>query len=236
MRWPRFFGPRDECPEARGAGDPRSERLGRRRRRMLETDLAGRGVADPRVLEAMARVPRERFVPERFFGSAYDDCPHDIGFGQTISQPYIVARMSELVRLAPGDKVLEIGAGSGYQTAVLIELGAFVYAIEIIPELARAHRSRLGALGYDRFEIDCRDGRLGWPEHAPYDAILIAAAADRLAPELLDQVRPGGCIVAPIGEGSAQKLVRWILGPEGWTEERLIPVRFVPLVGSHDSD
>ncbi len=199
--------------------------------RMIYEHLWRRGVRDPGVLHAMLRVPRERFVPPDLSDEAYEDRALPLAAGQTISQPYIVARMSELARVGPGSLVLEIGAGSGYQTAVLLELGAQVWGIEIVAELADLARDRLIQLGYDRFEILHADGRAGLPDKAPFDAILLAAAPESVPPALPRQLKPGGRLVAPVGPPDQQRLVRLTAGPQGVRTENLFPVRFVPLIG-----
>jgi len=179
-------------------------------------------------------VPREAFVPSHFILQAYDDKPLEIGHEQTISQPYIVAHMTELLAPRPGERILEIGAGCGYQTAILLHLGAEVFAVEILPSLAQALEARLRSLGFERFHVSCHDGRRGWPEHAPYDGVLAAAAPAELPAALFDQTRVGGRIVAPVGTGSAQTLNRWTREEEGWMEERIAPVRFVPMTGEEE--
>lgn len=198
---------------------------------MVEEQLWGRDVRDPRVLRAMARVPREQFVPEGYAAHAYEDSPVGIGHNQTISQPYMVARMTELMRVEPGDRVLEIGAGCGYQTAVLMELDAEVYAIEIIDELAAATRSRLSRLGYERFFLECRDGFEGWPEAAPFASIVLAAAPARVPQPLLEQLADGGRLVAPIGGPSEQHLYVYERQGGKIRPQRQFGVRFVPMTG-----
>ena len=227
-----MFRKRETSPEETpGPGRKESSRLEKARRRMIEVDLAGRGIEDRRVLAAMGTVPRHRFVKQQLAAMAYEDHPLDIPQGQTISQPYIVAKMTELLNLEPGDKILEIGAGSGYQTAVLLEMGATVYCVEIIEELATALEERLRNLDYASFEVSCHDGSLGWAEHALYDGILLAAAPKRLPRLLLEQAREGATIVAPIEGEKGQTLKRWIRSGDRWTSEDIIPVRFVPMVG-----
>jgi protein-L-isoaspartate(D-aspartate) O-methyltransferase len=212
--------------------------LGPARRRMVHDHLWGRDVRDERVLAAMARVGRERFVDPSFADCAYDDAPIEIGEGQTISQPYIVARMSELAHIQPGARVLEIGGGSGYQTAVLMELGAFVHAIELRPRLAEAAGARLKALGYVNFEVQCRDGWGGLPDHAPFDAILLAAAPPEIPLALADQLTSDGRLILPAGPLNDQHLFLVTRRPEGATHiggahvRRLFPVRFVPMTGA----
>ena len=197
---------------------------------MIETQLRARGIRDPRVLAAMAAVPRHRFVPAEVEGQAYDDHPLPIGYGQTISQPYIVAFMSEALELEPSDSVLEIGTGSGYQAAVLAALGLEVYTVERIGELLRQARKRFRTLGMNiRSKHD--DGRIGWPEHGPYDAIIVTAAAPALVPALVQQLRVGGVLVAPVGGSSTQSLVRLVRREDGGVDEAtLAAVAFVPLL------
>ncbi len=210
----------------------RERRIAKAQRRMVERDLVGRDVVDRKVIDAMSRVPRHLFVEEKFRDSAYRDQPLEIGHGQTISQPYMVAKMSELLEIRIGDKVLEIGGGCGYQTAVLLELGARVFCVEIIPALAQSLEERLKKLGYRNFEIACHDGHQGWSEHAPYNSILVAAAAPSLPAALMEQTAPEGKILAPIGTDQGdQMLKRWTREGTGWRCEEIMPVRFVPLVG-----
>ncbi|RME06375.1 MAG: protein-L-isoaspartate(D-aspartate) O-methyltransferase [Anaerolineae bacterium] len=204
------------------------------RQQMVAEQIVARGVKDPLVLQAMRTVPRHAFVPHDVIEQAYDDHPLPIGYGQTISQPYIVALMSELLALQPGDKVLEIGTGSGYQAAVLAEMGMDVYTVEIIPELAETARQRLDDLGYTQVHTLTADGYFGWQEHAPYDAIIVTAAPDHLPQPLLSQLKEGGRMVIPIGPiGAVQTL--WLI--EKRAGEVLAsnqgPVLFVPLTGSH---
>ncbi len=177
------------------------------RERMVETQIAARGVADPRVLAAMRAVPRHRFVPADLITQAYADHPLPIGYGQTISQPYIVALMSEALQVQPGDRVLEIGTGSGYQAAVLAALGAETYTIEIIPELAAEAGQRLQDLGYTGVAVRQADGYFGWAEDAPFDAVIVTAAPDHLPQPLANQLAEGGRLIIPIGpQGSYQTL------------------------------
>jgi protein-L-isoaspartate(D-aspartate) O-methyltransferase len=186
---------------------------------------------DQRVVEAMRAVPRHSFVPRSQLGWAYDDNPLPIGYGQTISQPSLVAKMTELLKLEPGDRVLEIGTGSGYQAAILAELTDEVYSVEIVPQLAATARTVLDALGYGRVRTDRRDGYDGWPEHAPYDAIVVTAAPDHLPAPLVEELVPdGGRMVIPIGPmGDVQTL--WLVTRRGEevAMERLYEVQFVPL-------
>jgi protein-L-isoaspartate(D-aspartate) O-methyltransferase len=203
------------------------------RQQMIDRDLERRGIRDRRVLAAMAKVPREVFLPPELVAIAYEDRPLPIAAGQTISQPYMVALMAQALRLTPTDTVLEIGTGSGYAAAVLSELSARVYTIERHAELAEPARMVLERLGYDRVEVRQGDGSLGWPEHAPYRAIVVAAGGPDLPPALLDQLAAGGRLVMPVGPPSLQQLVRVTrLIRGGFTREDLGPVKFVPLVGA----
>jgi protein-L-isoaspartate(D-aspartate) O-methyltransferase len=206
------------------------------RERMVREQIEARGIVDGRVLAAMRKVPRERFVDVASEDKAYEDRPLPIGHGQTISQPYIVARMAALAELVGTERVLEIGAGCGYATAVLAELAAEVYAIEIIPELADKARRRLVELGYTRAVVECFDGTHGWLEHAPYDAILVAAGAPRVPVMLLAQLAPGGRLVIPVGPRDNQRLVvvtRDARGADEFDSAYDIPVRFVDLTGRY---
>lgn len=199
------------------------------RTRMVETQIASRGVRDERVLAAMRAVPRHRFVDPSLAAEAYNDHPLPIGHGQTISQPYIVAYMVEQLRVAPGDRVLEVGTGCGYQAAVLGELAREVYTIEIVEPLARCAEKTLAELGYDNVHVRHGDGYHGWPEHAPFDGIVVAAAPEQVPPALVEQLAPGGRLVIPVGRLDQE--IRVITrSADGILQERLIPVRFVPLV------
>ncbi len=188
-----------------------------------------------RVLNAMGRVPRHKFVPRRRAASAYEDRPLPIGYGQTISQPYIVALMTDLLAVKAGDKVLEIGTGSGYQAAVLAELGVETYSIEIIPELGKAAAGRLERLGYVTAVTRVGDGFFGWPEAAPFDGIVVTAAASYVPPPLVQQLKPGGRMVIPVGRPfMVQQLVLISKDAGGKPRTRvLLPVAFVPLTGGH---
>ena len=198
------------------------------RARMVERQIAARGVADPRVLAAMRTVPRHRFVEPDLAASAYADHPLPIGAGQTISQPYIVAYMVELLKLKPGARVLEVGTGCGYQAAVLGEIAAAVYTIEIVETLAACATRTLSALGYRHVHVRHGDGYGGWPEHAPFDGIVVAAAPDHVPPALVAQLAVGARLVLPVGDMHQEiRVITKTAG--GSTEERLIPVRFVPL-------
>ena len=198
---------------------------------MVEQDLRARGIRDPRVLEAFLKVPRERFVPARERMHAYADRPLPIGFGQTISQPYMVAIMLEALQLSGREKVLEIGTGSGYQTALLAELAREVYTVDIIPELVDQARWVLKDLGYRNVRFRVGDGGEGWPEHAPFDRILVSAAMPEVPPPLLDQLADGGILVGPVGDLMEQDLVRLRRRGEAFTRESLGRCAFVPLRG-----
>lgn len=202
-----------------------------RRQAMVRAQMIRRGVRDTRVLAAMGRVPRHRFVPLDLQHRAYDDQPFPIGHGQTISQPYIVAFMTEALGLRGGEKVLEIGTGSGYQAAILAEVGARVFTIEIVEPLARQAAELLRALGHVDVAVRAGDGYQGWPEQAPFDAILLTAAPERIPAPLLEQLAPGGRLVAPVGGSFDQKLVRIGKRDGGLVHEELLPVRFVPMTG-----
>jgi protein-L-isoaspartate(D-aspartate) O-methyltransferase len=208
----------------------------REERRAFDETLGREGFSvSDRALEAIARVPRHEFVPEPFKPHAYENRPLAIGSGQTISQPFIVALMTELLRLKPGDRVLEIGTGSGYQTAVLAELTQHVYTIEIIPELGHRSAEVLARLGYKHITAKVGDGYLGWPEEAPFDAIIVTAAPTRIPPPLLAQLKPGGRLVIPVGDVFAtQSLLLVSKAPNGRiTTREVLPVAFVPLTGDH---
>jgi protein-L-isoaspartate(D-aspartate) O-methyltransferase len=195
----------------------------------------GRGELAPSVTDAMAKVPRHAFVPLAYRLHAYANRPLPIGHGQTISQPYIVAVMTDLVDLEPGDRVLEIGTGSGYQAAVLAEIAKEVYTVEVIPELARSAKERFKALGYENIESRIGDGYYGWKQHAPFDAIVVTAAAGHIPPPLIEQLRPGGRMIMPVrGYLFTQYLILVTKGPSGGvTSRQILPVRFVPLTGGH---
>jgi protein-L-isoaspartate(D-aspartate) O-methyltransferase len=196
----------------------------------LAKRLRRKGISDDRVLEAVARLHRRAFVPPQHGDEASGDYPLPIGFGQTISQPYVVAYMTEALKLTGRERVLEIGTGSGYQTALLAQLAAEVFSIEFLPELSRAAAARLRTLGFDRVQLREGDGALGWPEAAPFDAILLTAAPDRLPAPLIEQLAPGGRLLAPIGATPSQELVRFDKLEDGTLRsESLLPVRFVPM-------
>ena len=198
---------------------------------MVEGQLRDREISDTRVLAAMGRVPREVFLPPEWHGRAYDDAALPIGEGQTMSQPYMVARICEELALTGREHVLNVGTGSGYQAAVLAELVERVETIERIPALAERARSSLREAGYDRVRVHVGDGTLGLPEEAPFDAIAVAAAASGIPPQLYEQLKPRGRLVIPIGKRRVQRLQVVVRSPEGPAVLRTVPCRFVPLVG-----
>ena len=197
---------------------------------MVERQIRARGISAPAVLEAIAAVPRHRFVPEALAPRAYDDTPLPIGYDQTISQPYVVAYMTEAAALRPDAKVLDIGTGSGYQAAVLAEIVGRVYSIEIVPELAERSRRLLADLGYDNVEVSTGDGYGGWPDEAPFDAIVVAAAPDHVPPALVEQLAVGARLVIPVGR-FVQEILIVTKTASGSTTEAVLPVRFVPMTG-----
>ena len=206
----------------------------RLRQMMVEQQIIRRGVGDPRLWAAMQAVPRERFVPEDVRSLAYEDRPLPVEAGQTISQPYIVARMIEAAAISPEDRVLEVGAGSGYAAAVMSRLAAHVFAVERIAELTALAEGRMKALGYDNVSIGLGDGTAGWAEKAPFDAILVAAGGPGVPPPLREQLAIGGRLVMPVGDGGEQQLVRLIRKDEEEFDLTVLEaVRFVPLIGAH---
>jgi protein-L-isoaspartate(D-aspartate) O-methyltransferase len=200
------------------------------RSRMVARQLRRRGIADARVLGAMERVPREAFVPPELVEHAYDDAALPIGEAQTISQPYIVAAMCELLALDGSETVLDIGTGSGYAAAVLDELAAAVVSVEVVPELAERARAALAATGHPTVDVRLGDGRAGAPDRAPFDAIAVAAATAAVPPALIDQLALGGRLVVPLGDRRGQQLVRLEKTEQGLAETRSVACRFVPLV------
>ncbi|HET6930368.1 MAG TPA: protein-L-isoaspartate(D-aspartate) O-methyltransferase [Candidatus Acidoferrum sp.] len=203
------------------------------RRLMVETQIRKRGIADERVLHAMATVPRHEFVPAFWINQAYADEPLPIGHGQTISQPYIVAAMVASLSLTGSEKILEVGTGCGYQAAVVSLLAKEVHSVEILPELAQSSAERLQRLSYANVHVHCGDGTMGWPESSPYDAILISAAAPAVPEPLLQQLSEGGRLVAPVGDEDKQELQLVIKREGNFSVKQGGPCRFVPLMGQH---
>src|SRR5436189_3282521 len=205
--------------------------LGSERQRMVQEQLMSRGVRDERVLAAMNKVPREEFVPQDSRAASYADQPLPIGYGQTISQPYIVAFMTEQLRPKPSDRVLEVGTGSGYQAAILAELVAEVYSIEIIEPLGKSADATLQRLGYKNVHVKVGDGYKGWPEHAAFDAITVTCAPDHVPQPLIDQLKEGGRMIIPVGNFGDQEL--YLLQKKNGELQRraVLPVRFVPMAG-----
>ena len=202
-----------------------------KRDRMVVEQIEARGVKDPVVLSAMRAIPRHRFIPTTNQDLAYRDGPVGIGEGQTISQPYLVAMMSEALRVEPGMRVLEIGTGSGYQTAVLCAIGARVFSIEIRPHLAERASSILTEVGAEDVLLEIGNGFSGMEAHAPFDRIIVTASPPTVPPALVAQIKPDGEMLIPVGERSAQHLLRVIPNERGWREEPLLPVLFVPMTG-----
>jgi len=218
-------------PEQRGKEmESKGDIYASERERMVETQIESRGVDDSLVLKAMREVPRHPFVPEGYRDLSYSDGPLPIGEGQTISQPYIVALMTELLGLKGGEKVLEIGTGSGYQAAVIAEIASEVYTIEIICPLAERAESTLNELGYENITVQCGDGYQGWKEHAPFDGIIVTAAPDHIPQPLVDQLKEGSRLVIPVGD-IFQELVVCVKTEKGLKKTNVIPVRFVPMTG-----
>ena len=223
------------APACRAQPDT-ADAYGQARHEMVRAQIASRDVTDPAVLRAMRAVPRHQFVPDRLADWAYTDRPLPIGQGQTISQPYIVAFMTELVQPDSTDRVLEVGTGSGYQAAVLAEIVDSVYTIEIVPELAHTARDRLVRLGYDNVVVRHGDGYAGWPARAPFDAIVVTAAPKQIPPSLLEQLAPGGRMVIPVGPvRELQHLTLVTKTTNGAVRtRRVLPVRFVPFQRNED--
>lgn len=200
------------------------------REQMVERQLVARGIENEKVLEAMRKVPRHEFVPESQQAFAYQDRPLPIGHDQTISQPYIVAFMTEQLAVKPGDRVLEIGTGSGYQAAVLAELVKEVYTIEIVEPLAKSSSEHFERVGYENITAKAGDGYLGWPEHAPFDAVMVTAAPDHIPQPLIDQLREGGRMIIPVGPDGGMQQLKILRKKDGEVvRESILPVRFVPL-------
>jgi len=218
------------CSGGGSSRDASKDDFEARRAAMVREQIEARGVRDPAVLAAMGAVPRHELVPESVREHAYEDRPLPIGHGQTISQPYVVAAMSEALDLDGDERVLEIGTGSGYQAAVLSGLCREVFSIEIVEPLAERARADLARLGYDNVQVRSGDGYQGWPEQAPFDAIVVTAAPDHVPQPLLDQLAPGGRLVMPVGD-AFQELIRITRTEHGFERESLFPVRFVPMTG-----
>lgn len=202
-----------------------------KREAMVREQIEGRGIRDPRLLEAMRKVPRHCFVPAGVRDEAYDDHPLAIGEEQTISQPYVVALMIEAAALPDGPRVLEVGAGSGYAAAILAEMGATVFSVDIRPRLVELAQTNLQKAGISGVCLACKDGFFGWREAAPFDAILVAAAAPQIPPSLLEQLALGGRLLIPVGSGREQRLQRITRTAEGDICDLSLPVRFVPMIG-----
>jgi protein-L-isoaspartate(D-aspartate) O-methyltransferase len=217
-----WAGPAKDAAEA--------SRLTQQRRWMVERQIKARGITEPKILEAFLTVERHRFVPAHLTGQAYDDHPLPIGQGQTISQPYIVAFMTAALNLSPTDKVLEVGTGSGYQAAILARLCNRVYSIEIVPELGRRAARLLEARGYSNVAVKIGDGYLGWPQHAPFDAIIVTCAPTHVPEPLKNQLKEGGRMIIPVGPRADQRLVYLRKTGNTLKTEKVLPVRFVPMV------
>jgi protein-L-isoaspartate(D-aspartate) O-methyltransferase len=203
---------------------------------MVEQQIEARGISDPATLAALRTVPRHEFLPMRLRSEAYADYPLPIGHGQTISQPFIVAFMTEAIRPQPGERILEIGAGSGYQAAILAQMGAEVYTIEIVEPLAEMARQTLERLGYKNAHVKHGDGFRGWPEHAPFDAIIVTCAPDKIPAPLVEQLRDGGRMIIPVGSGMNQELVLLRKKGDKIEKQSVLPVRFVPMTGEAQAD
>jgi len=204
------------------------------RERMVRDQIMARGVTDSRVIQALRNVPRHKFVPDAEGEQAYEDHPLPIGFGQTISQPYIVAFMTEALRLQPHERVLEIGTGSGYQAAILSQIVEKVFSIEIVEPLAEGAKDTIQKLGILNVVVRAGDGYQGWPEEAPFDAIILTAAPEHIPQPLLDQLAVGGRVILPLGK-TVQNLMLLKRTPDGWKKEALLPVSFVPMTGRAES-
>lgn len=213
---------------AAGVGEGERD-MSEQRKQMVETQIRQRGITDPRVIDALMSVERHRFVPDNALDYAYHDSPLAIGHGQTISQPYIVALMTEILEPEPGDTILEIGTGSGYQAAVLSRLVAHVYSVEIVEALGRHARETLHELGYDNVTVRIGDGYQGWPEHAPFDGIIVTAAPPEIPQALIDQLADGGRMIVPVGT-TFQELVLIEKRDGQVTQRNVAAVRFVPMV------
>ena len=221
--------------ESRHAQEPESDLYARLREKMVREQLQARDIRDSRVIASMLKVPRHEFVPENLVQAAYEDNALPLSMRQTISQPYIVAYMTQALKLRGTEKVLEIGTGSGYQAAVLAEIVPDVYTIEILPELQAKAQVILAKLGYRNIHSRTGDGYMGWPEAAPFDCIIVTAAPSKVPQPLLDQLKEGGRLVIPIGEMN-QDLVVYEKRPDGMARKTLIPVRFVPMTGKAEKN
>jgi len=217
-----------------GQQTPTSADFAEQRQRMVEQQLKPRGIKDERVLAAMTKVPREEFIPLDARADAYEDGPLPIGYDQTISQPYVVAFMTEQLRPKQNDRVLEIGSGSGYQAAILAELVKEVYTVEIVPPLGKTAEATLQRLGYKNVHIKVGDGYKGWPEEAPFDAIIVTCAPEKVPQPLVDQLEEGGRMVIPVGERFAQQLHLFEKKNGQLKESVTLPVRFVPMLRSKE--
>ncbi len=214
--------------------DAKAQQYEEARAKMVDTQIAQRGIRSNNVLEAMRKVPRHLFVPSNLVSLAYSDRPLPIGYEQTISQPYIVAFMSEALDVDPGDKILEIGTGSGYQAAVLAEMGMEVWTMEIVPGLADFARENLKKTGYSQVNVKCGNGFKGWPEQAPFDAIILTAAPNQIPETLVEQLKINGTMILPVGPvQSIQKLIKVTRTEKGIKQKTLLPVRFVPMIKSY---
>ncbi len=198
--------------------------------KMIEKQIMARGIKDPKVLNALKKVQRHLFVPDEYVSSAYNDSPLPIGYGQTISQPYIVAYMTEIINLKPSDRVLEIGTGSGYQAAVLAEIAKFVYTIEIIPQLGERAEELLKKSGYTNIEVRIGDGYKGWPEQAPFDVIIVTCSPTHIPAPLEEQLAEGGRMIIPVGEKYVQQLIYLVKKKGKLNRMKNLPVSFVPMI------
>lgn len=213
-------------------GRSMKKNFAKERERMVRTQLESRGIKDEKVLDAMRSVPRHMFVPENVLSHAYSDEPLPIGEGQTISQPYIVAYMTETLSLEEGNRVLEIGTGSGYQTAILAEIARQIFTVELVESLSHRAQEVLKKLRYTNIQYKIGDGTYGWEERSPFDAIIVTAAPDNIPPYLEEQLKVGGRMVIPVG-AAIQELVSVIRGKKKFNRKKLLPVRFVPLLKTH---
>lgn len=222
----------ENSANAQAAAPQTRDEFAKQRERMVDRQIRARGISDSSVLKAMRKVPRHRFVPDELVIAAYEDAPLPIGLSQTISQPYIVAYMTDAADISSNEKVLEIGTGSGYQAAILGEIAKEVYSIEIVPELAERSARILSELGYRNVVTKQGNGYLGWPEKAPFDAIIVTAAPDEVPQPLIDQLAIGGKLVIPVGEsGGDQEMLVIERTPKGIKRKKTMPVRFVPMTG-----